>query len=161
MTETYWPHPSLSDRVAGDPDRVAFLIPGYEYSAGRPLLHFARAVLMRHGWTTQEVWWPERPPQREGDDLDPWFDQLRAFVHAHLTRIIDAEKAPRILLVGKSMGTLAAGLAADRELPAIWQTPLLRDAGTVDALRRGTAPYLLVGGAADPVWDAGLARSLG
>ncbi|MET8149217.1 alpha/beta hydrolase [Actinoplanes sp. NPDC049668] len=161
MTETYWPHPSLSDRVAGDPGRVALLIPGNEYSAARPLLHFARAVLMRHGWTTQEVWWPERTPQREGDDLEPWFDRLRDFACAHVSRMIDAETAPRILLVGKSLGTLTAPLAADRGLPAVWLTPLLRDAKTVDALRRGAAPYLLAGGAADPAWDAAVARSLG
>jgi hypothetical protein len=161
MTETYWPRPSQPDRVAGDPDRVAFLIPGHGYSAERPLLHFARAVFIRHGWTTQNVWWPERPPQREGQDLRPWFGQLRSFALEHVSRIVSAETAPRIALVGKSLGAFAAALAADRGLPGIWLTPVLRDSEVPNDLRRSTAPFLLVGSTVDPSWDAEVARSLG
>jgi pimeloyl-ACP methyl ester carboxylesterase len=161
MSETYWPRPSLPDRVARDPDRVAFLIPGGEYSAERPLLHFARAVLMKRGWTTQTIWWPERPPQRGSQDLRDWFAQLRSFVHGHLSGVLDAEAAPRIALVGKSMGAFAAVLAADRSLPGIWLTPLLCDSEVPDDLRRSAAPFLLIGATADPSWDTELARSLG
>ncbi|MFI7542746.1 alpha/beta hydrolase [Actinoplanes sp. NPDC049599] len=161
MTETYWPRPAAPHRVAGDPDRVVFLIPGLAYSAERPLLHFARAVFLRHGWTTQEVWWPQRPPQRAGQDLPVWFGRQRSFVHAHLSRILSTEAAPKIALVGKSMGAFAAALAADRGLPGIWLTPVLRDSDVPGDLRRSTAPFLLVGGSADPSWDAGLARGLG
>ncbi len=161
MTETYWPRASEPDRVARDPDRVAFLIPGRGYSVERPLLHFARAVFMRHGWTTQEVWWPERPPQREGRDLHLWSAQLRSLVHAHMRQVLSVETAPKIALVGKSMGAFAAALAADRGLPGIWLTPVLRDSEMADDLRRSTAPFLLVGGTADPSWDRELVRSLG
>jgi hypothetical protein len=161
MTETYWPRPAQPVRVERDPDRVVFLIPGHEYSAERPLLHFARAVFRRYGWTTQEVWWPERPPQREGLDLHLWFVQLRSFVHAHMSQILSVEAAPKIALVGKSMGAFAAALAADRDLPSIWLTPVLRDSEVANDLRRSRAPFLLVGGTADPSWDTELARSLG
>ncbi|MFI7598851.1 alpha/beta hydrolase [Actinoplanes sp. NPDC049681] len=161
MTDLHWPRPSHRDRVERDPERVAFLIPGGEYSAERPLLHFARAVLMRHGWTTQAIWWPERPPQRDGQDLGSWFGQLRSFVHKQVSQILDAEAAPKITLVGKSMGAFAAGLAADRNLPGIWLTPVLRDSSLPDDLRRSTAPFLLVGATADPSWDTDLARGLG
>ena len=154
MTETYWPRPSLPDRLQRDPHRVAFLIPGLGYSAERPLLHFARAVLIRHGWTTQTVWWPERPPRREGQDL-------RSFVHLHMSQVLSVEAAPKIVLVGKSMGAFAAALAADRGLPGIWLTPVLRDSEVTDDLRRNTAPFLLVGATADPSWDTEAARSLG
>jgi len=64
------------------------------------------------------------------------------------------------LLVGKSLGTLAAVVAADRRLPAVWFTPLLSDPPTLAALSRATAPLLLAGGTADPYWDAGAARSV-
>jgi hypothetical protein len=149
------------DRVERDLGRVALLIPGNGYSVERPLLHFARAVFMRYGWTTQEVWWPERPPQRKGQDLHVWFAQLRSFVHAHVSQILGAETAPKITLAGKSMGAFAAGLAADRGLPGIWLTPVLRDSEVASNLRRSTAPFLLVGGTADPSWDPELARSFG
>ncbi len=61
------------------------------------------------------------------------------------------------LLIGKSLGSLAAGLACERSLPAVWLTPLLTEPGVVSALRRATAPFLLVGGTADQAWDGPLA----
>jgi hypothetical protein len=108
-----------SDRVERAPDRLALLIPGLFYSPERPLLHFAGAVFARYGWTTQEVWWPERPPDREGQDLHIWFARLRSFVQAHIGHVLERETAPRIALAGKSMGAFAAALAADRDLPGI------------------------------------------
>lgn len=66
----------------------------------------------------------------------------------------------RPLLIGKSRGTFAAPVAAEHGLPAVWLTPLLTDEWVVSALRRATAPMLLVGGTADGVWDGELARSL-
>jgi hypothetical protein len=64
------------------------------------------------------------------------------------------------LLIGKSLGTHAAVFAAERGLPAVWLTPLLTSEFVVDGLRRSTAPFLLVGGTADKLWDSGLAREL-
>jgi hypothetical protein len=64
------------------------------------------------------------------------------------------------VVLGKSLGTLAAPLVADRGLSAVWLTPLLTDEPTVAALRRATGPCLLVGGTADPYWDGHTARSL-
>ena len=64
------------------------------------------------------------------------------------------------MIVGKSLGSLAAPLVADRGLAAVWFTPLLTDEPTVAALRRAIGPCLLVGGTADPYWDEPTARSL-
>lgn len=161
MTGTFWPCPSLPDRVERDPERVALLLPGGEYSVDRPLLHFARAVFMRHGWTTRAIWWSERPPARGDQDLRAWFGQLSSVVHEQVSQVLEDEAAPTIALVGKSMGAFAAGLAADRGLPGIWLTPILRGSRVPDDLRRSTAPFLLVGATADPSWDTEVARSLG
>jgi hypothetical protein len=149
------------DREERDTDRVALLIPGNIYSPERPLLHFARAVFAGHGWTTQEVWWAGPPPQRDGQELHLWFARLRSFVNTHVGRVLDHETAPKIALVGKSMGAFAAALAADRNLPGIWLTPVLRDSQLPGDLRRSTAPFLLVGSAADPSWDPEVARGFG
>jgi len=149
------------ERVERATDRVALLIPGEFYPPERPLLHFARAVFARYGWTTQEVRWPERPPQRDGQELHVWFARLRSFVNAHVGRILDRETAPRIALAGKSMGAFAAALAADRNLPGMWLTPVLRDSELPGDLRRSAAPFLLVGGTADPCWDPAAARGFG
>ena len=64
------------------------------------------------------------------------------------------------VVIGKSLGSLAAPLVADRGLAAVWFTPLLSDEPTVAALRRATGPCLLVGGTADQSWDGQTARSL-
>jgi pimeloyl-ACP methyl ester carboxylesterase len=56
------------------------------------------------------------------------------------------------VIVAKSLGTHAAGLAAERQLPAIWLTPLLYDDAITDAIARNPAPALLVGGTRDRSW---------
>lgn len=66
----------------------------------------------------------------------------------------------RPLLIGKSLGSIAASTAAEHGLPAMWLTPLLTLDWVVDALRCATGPVLLVGGTADKSWDGRLAREL-
>ncbi|WP_433731544.1 alpha/beta hydrolase [Actinoplanes sp. CA-051413] len=143
------------------PDRVVLLLPGLRYSAERPLLHFARAVFVKHGWTAREVRWPESPPEPDGQDLPGWSARLRSFVNAHVSRILDQESARAVALAGKSMGAFAAATAADRGLPGVWLTPILRDSPVPADLRRATAPFLLVGSTADPSWDPEVARGFG
>ena len=43
-------------------------------------------------------------------ERDPpvWFTRLHAFANAHIGALLDRQTAPRIALVGKSMGALAA-----------------------------------------------------
>ncbi|MGA4838877.1 hypothetical protein [Streptomyces sp. G45] len=86
-------------------------------------------------------------------------DQI-AWVEWQVAEAIDAENGACRLLVGKSLGTLACGSAAERSLPAVWLTPLLTSSHVVDSLRRTTAPTLLVGGSADDMWDPQIADSL-
>jgi pimeloyl-ACP methyl ester carboxylesterase len=64
------------------------------------------------------------------------------------------------VIIGKSLGSLAAPVVADRGLAAVWFTPLLTDEPTVAALLRATGPCLLVGGTADQYWDGQAARSI-
>jgi len=66
----------------------------------------------------------------------------------------------RALLVGKSLGTCAAPLAAERRIPAIWLTPVLGVPAVVQAIAANPAPQLLVGGSADDLWDSTVARGL-
>ncbi|WP_223167204.1 hypothetical protein [Nonomuraea sp. SYSU D8015] len=140
-------------RHEGASDRVAVILPGAGYLPARPLLHFARSVLARQGWSVQEIWW-EAPATRDLEVLTRWVtDQAR--------RAVEAEKAERLLLVGKSLGSLAAPLAAERGLPAIWLTPLLHIDSVVDGLRRSQAPTLLIGGTADRAWAGDTVRTLG
>ncbi|NRQ34117.1 alpha/beta hydrolase [Nonomuraea sp. NN258] len=138
-------------RAERDPDRVALLFHGRFCVPARPLIQFAAQVLGKHGWTTQEVWW-EPPAQPEDDDP--------AWVHDQVGAALAAESASTLLLLGKSLSSLAAPLAAERGLPAIWLTPLLHRPLVVEGLARAKAPALLVGGTADPSWRPGTIRDL-
>lgn len=64
------------------------------------------------------------------------------------------------LLIGKSLGTTAAALAAERGLPAVWLTPILTVPWVVAAVRPAIAPLLLVVGTGDAMWDGAAARRL-
>lgn len=147
------PRPRMTDRHQGDPDRVAIVLPGGGYTPARPLLHLARTVLAHHGWTVQELWWT--PP--DSQDLD----ELAGWVTLQAVAAVEAEPAKRVMLVGKSLGSLAAPVAAERGLPAIWLTPLLFHSSVVDALGATEAPTQLVGGTGDRTWDPRLADDLG
>ncbi|MEV1331764.1 alpha/beta hydrolase [Micromonospora costi] len=130
-------------------DRRAVLIPGRGYDTRAPLFAYAGEALRRAGFDVHEITW-QVPP-----GLGP--ESTAAWVADQVTPALDD---PTDLLVGKSLGTFAARLAADRRLPAIWLTPLLHVPDVVDALARPTAPFLLAGGTADPSWDGSVARRL-
>ncbi|MFD7592625.1 alpha/beta hydrolase [Kitasatospora sp. NPDC059812] len=153
------PDPSplaLPTRFDGDPDRVALVIPGVGYSPARPLLHFACAVLVQRGWTVQELWWqvPHDFPQLTVDDRIAWAER-------QVGGAVAAEGEACRLLVGKSLGSLACGIAADRRMAAAWLTPVLTLDQVARSLRRSEAPTLLVGGSADKLWDRQVAGSVG
>ncbi|MEU8235863.1 alpha/beta hydrolase [Actinoplanes sp. NPDC048967] len=86
---------------------------------------------------------------------------VRTCVAAALHRLVQRDPDARPVLIAKSLGTHAATLAADLELPAIWLTPLLTVPPLVDAITRNPAPQLLIGGTADPWWVPEAARSTG
>ena len=134
----------------GDPARTAVLLPG-SMLAAMPVHAFAQQGLTAAGWRVVQVW-DEYLDRNE--DANEWVhDRLAAAVR-------QAPEARQILVVGKSLSTRAAADAADHEWPGIWLTPLLNDPESVSALRRRTAPALLIGGTADPSWDGRVAREI-
>jgi pimeloyl-ACP methyl ester carboxylesterase len=123
---------------------TAVVLPGAMFG-GMPSVWFAYAPLVDAGWRVVHVW---------DEFVDTSQDRRRFTLERAEAAIGYAGGAD--LLVGKSMGTLAASI----ELPAVWLTPLLYDDSFVDDLRRRTAPSLLVGGTDDPAWNGDLAREL-
>jgi hypothetical protein len=134
--------------------RSAIILPGGQFGPFAPLLMFAADAAERRGAQLLPVWWdePDRPLTLTPDERGPWvLDQFKRAV---------PEPPENALLIGKSLGTHGATVAAELGLPAVWLTPVLTSGWVVDALRRATAPFLLVGGTADSLWDSGLAREL-
>lgn len=126
----------------GDPQRCAVLLPGMQYSTQAPLLWFARGVALSRGWSALEV----LDALPEGDEPFAW---ARDRARRALDRVGDASE---VVVVGKSLASGAAGIVADRLLPAVWLTPLLDEPRVLDDLGRAARPALLIGGSADHAW---------
>jgi hypothetical protein len=128
----------------GDPERCVVVLPGVRYFSQAPLLWFAREAAQAAGWSALEL--SERAPTA----ADPF-----AWMHERAQSALAATKAQRVVVVGKSLGSAAAPLVAERGLRAIWLTPLLVRPEVVTALNETEAPALLVGSSADPTWSDG------
>ncbi|MGH8792485.1 MAG: alpha/beta hydrolase [Stackebrandtia sp.] len=136
-------------------DRCAVLIPGANFGPHAPLLFFSGFAARARGAEPVAINWD--PPADRFKDTEWTHRWVREQVEPVLD---DIEAVSPPLLVGKSLGTFAASLAAERGLPAVWHTPLITREPVAEAIRRATAPCLLIGGTADPSWDGKLARQL-
>jgi pimeloyl-ACP methyl ester carboxylesterase len=141
------------------PARAAVIVPGRAYGPDAPLLRYATDAAMARGARIHALRWTV--PQRLDPVSEPAPTAVSRWVVEQVTPVLDGLSDTRPLVIGKSLGSLAAALAARRSLPAVWLTPLLRNDDVIRALRQSTAPYLLVGGTGDPSsWDGRLARKL-
>jgi pimeloyl-ACP methyl ester carboxylesterase len=130
------------------------LIPGAMLGPHQPLLSYTWLAGRDRGAEAYHVEWPaDRPSFANSAAAAQW-------VVGQITGVLAELTVKQPVLVGKSLGTYAAALAAERGLPGIWHTPLLTDPVCVAALRRASAPFLLIGGTADALWDGELARTL-
>jgi hypothetical protein len=128
----------------GDPERCVVVLPGVRYFSQAPLLWFAREAALAAGWSALEL--SERAPA-QGDPFE--------WMHERAASAVAATDAGRVVVLGKSLASAAAPLVAERNLPAIWLTPLLVRPDVVSALKATQAPALLVGSTADPSWADG------
>jgi hypothetical protein len=129
--------------------RVAVLAPGGNYGPHGPLLLFSAIAARRRNATVHPVDW--EPARGE---------EAHAMVARIVAAAIDEEAAGHVVVFGKSLGSMAAPVIAERGLPAVWFTPLLTDPAVVAALRSSAGPCLLAGGTADPYWDGAIARAV-
>jgi hypothetical protein len=131
--------------------RAVLLAPGGNYGPDGPLLMFGGAAAEQRGASLRAVTW-----DLDADDVDA---MVTARVSAAVAEL-EAAGTPAPVIIGKSLGSSAAPVAAYRGLAAVWFTPLLTVEPVVAALKRATAPFLLIGGTADDYWDGDIARSL-
>jgi len=137
----------------------AIVIPGMGYTAAYPLLFWASTALVQDGWRVLTVQW-----DTAGIDLPQGLDAGAALVEEAWEAAreqVPGGRAPD-LLVGKSLGTLAAGSALAAGADVVALTPLLAQG---HARRYPRVPpgrrVVAVGGTADTLWDADAARALG
>ena len=122
---------------------TAIVLPGRMFGAGTPLLHWTSMALTQHGWSVLTASWDEGALETGSAD------HVVAVAASALER---ASSSRPVLIVAKSLGTLALPWAAAEGLPGVWLIPLLGDASVQAAVRDVQRPTLLVGGTADPSW---------
>jgi len=128
----------------GDPARCVVLLPGVRYFSQAPLLWFAREAAHAREWSVVEV------DERVSGDQDPF-----AWMLGQAQRALEATDAELVVVVAKSLGSVAAPLVSGRGLPAVWLTPLLTRSDVVEALAAASAPALAIGSPDDPSWGDG------
>lgn len=136
-------------------DASVILLPGANYPTTAPVLWFAGEAALASGRNVLAV-----VDSYDGSgDPQRWAEERAEAAIRHIG------DGARPILVAKSITSLAAPLAARLGVPAVWLTPLISEAGTsvakavVEGLAEASAPFLLIGGSADPSWDGARARS--
>lgn len=129
----------------GQPLGTAILLPGRWGGVATPVMHWPASLLTEGGWSVLAVTWDEERIEREGATSEVLREADAAFGRALPGR--------PVLVVAKSMGTLALPWALQHRLPGVWLTPLLRDPAVVRAVGVAQQRTLLVGGTEDPHWQ--------
>jgi dienelactone hydrolase len=145
-------------RQPGGATGLALLLPGLRYTCDKPLLHYPTLLFLQRGMDVLQVntdyttpAFQSAPPR----DQARWLaTDAQAAVRAARTQ----RDYRRLVLVGKSIGTLALAhlvtTAAGEEAGTIWLTPLLRQPQLVEAALRCKGPALFIAGTGDSTYDA-------
>ncbi len=140
----------------GDRRGTVLMLPGRAYSCRMSLLAWTTRALQATGWTVLQAEW----------NVSAVPDEPRAFIEGVVQQLDEMERQTGpVLIVAKSLGTLAAHWGAERGYPAVWLTPVLKATGLYplpghsDALAERIREYptdnLVVGGTADSLWQTG------
>jgi len=132
----------------GESGRSVVLLPGARYPTRAPLLWFAREAAQQRGWSVLEIL-DELPP---GSPPFEWALEVAERALEFAAGGQGDAGTGRVVVIGKSLASVATGSVADAGAPAIWLTPLLGQALVIEGLGRTGAPNLLVGGTADETW---------
>jgi hypothetical protein len=125
----------------GTPLGRCVVLPGRQYTPDGPLLFFAAQTALIRGWDVRQVWWEVPDFSSDADEVAWVCGQLDAALAGY---------AGLVLVVAKSLGTLAAPLAATRGYEAAWLTPLLTEPDAADVLMSYPAEQFVMIGASDP-----------
>ena len=146
-------------RPQGAINHLAVVLPGFGYTLDMPLFYYAQNLLLERGWDVLRVEYaynthPEFQTLPEME-RNQW---LLADTTAAWRAGLGQQTYDRVVLIGKSLGTLAMGHLLTMADPppnvgAVWLTPLLAEERLRQQISQYGGPSLFVIGTADPHFD--------
>jgi hypothetical protein len=115
------------------------VLPGANGGIFQSPLYWPTVALVEAGWEVMVAQWAPGAPER----------QVASVARLGLSRLASSAN---VLVMAKSLGSLAAAEVLRANVRSIWLTPLMDRAPVADAIQSGNAPTLLIGGTADPTW---------
>lgn len=153
------PVPNTFYRQEGETRHLGILLPGIRYTTQAPLLFYPGRLLLASGADVLQVEYAysQKP---EFESLPDARQERWIFADVEAACQVALEQRPyqRLILIGKSLGTLAMGylLSSDillDDVRAVWLTPLLRVERLYAEMRQWEGPSLFVIGTEDPHYD--------
>ena len=146
-------------RPEGAIDHLALLLPGYGYTLDMPLFYYAEKLLLERGWDVLRVEYAYNTRSEFQTLPKPEWDRwLLTDTTAAWRAGLGHRTYERVVLIGKSLGTLAMGNLLTMVDPhpnvgAVWLTPLLGEERLRQQIQQYGGPSLFVIGTADPHFE--------
>jgi hypothetical protein len=155
------PTPNLFLRLKDNPVRhetrwLALVFPGMRYSCDMPLLYYPTQLLLQQGIDVLQLHPDYTIPEFQNASPQVQAQWLATDALAAVQAGRAESGAERLILVGKSVGTITMAyvLNAEPGSVAIWLTPILREPALVEAAKRFSGPSLFIAGTGDTTYDA-------
>jgi len=139
-------------------ESLAVVFPGLRYNCDKPLLYYTSLALAARGVDILQSWVDYN--QAEIESLSQADQTLKMVSDAQTILMAGFQARPykRLILVGKSIGTLIMAFILSQEQPflvsaKIWLTPLLQIPLVTAAVQNNSAPAIIAGGTNDPTFD--------
>ncbi len=147
-------------------NQLAILLPGFGYTLDMPLFYYAENMLLERGWDVLRVEYAynQLPDFLSLPDSE-WAQWLFADATAAWHAALAQRTYERVVLIGKSLGTLAMGHlltlpGRPSAAAAVWLTPTLDEQRLREAITQYGGPSLFVIGTADPHYDAEVVQAM-
>ncbi len=153
------PVPNRFLRAEGAIDHLAVLLPGFGYTLDMPLFYYAENLLLERGWDVLRVEYAYNKRPEFQSLVEPERAQwLLADTAAAWRAGLGQRSYERVVLIGKSLGTLAMGHLLTMTDPpptvgAVWLTPMLAQERLRQQIQQYGGPSLFVIGTADPHFE--------
>jgi len=135
---------------------LGVIFPGLHYSCDKPLLYYSSQLLIQAGFDVLQLKTDYTRRDFQFSTHQERMNWIMIDSQAAVSAGLDQRPYTRMVLVGKSMGTLAmAGLVSveiDLQAASIWLTPLLNQPLLVNAAMSFPGPALYLVGTGDPTY---------